>query len=792
MLKNYLLVAFRNLGKNRLFAFINIMGLGIALSVCIVAFFNSMFNYEFDRTHENFKSIYRVNSYRDMQGREQEYGIVPATLGLEVKKDIPGIERSARLMRSFSPVKGDEDEPFPAQVSFIDPEFLDIFTFPLVNGDKNSILGQGNVLLSETMAKTLFGVEYPVGKAITVVNDQSREFAFTVGGVFTDLPENSSFRIDVLTHFDNFLLMWDIKDTDWKFMTTVQFIQVSDKSQLSSITAGLKEYLPVQNEAREDFRINRFTLVPLDDVGENSRNVWSSGLFPGLHPAALIAPAFMAIFILLIACFNFANTSIAIFSKRIKEIGLRKTFGGQRKQLVAQFMLETLIVCLLALFVGIVIAEFLVPAYSSLWAYMSIKMTLTGYGFFWIFLLLLLLATGFVAGVYPAIYVSSLSPAGVFRGTSAFRGSGRLSSVLLTLQFAISITALIMGLVFAKNADYQRTLDLGYDRDKLLVLQIPPEKYASLRTEIRSDPKVISVAGTQNHIGYGGYRRPVKDEEKQLEVDVLDIGPDYAQTMGLRLVEGRFFDELRQSADRENGSIIVNQKLLSDFGWKEGIGKVVTLYDTTKLTVVGVVKDFYSEGLWEEIEPSMMRLAGNDNYYTLAVRANPADQPDVLEFMRTTWKNLVPNSIFGGRAQEELMQEEKDINNSILKVNFFLAIVAAFLSLIGMYNLVSIDIIRRTKEVGIRKIQGTPVPVIMFLLSRKFVIVLIIASVLGCAGGYYMSLMLLDSIWDYFVDIKAGILLASAGIMLLATVLTLILKVVRAAMRNPAVSLRYE
>jgi putative ABC transport system permease protein len=792
MFRNYLLVAFRNLRKNRLFAFINIIGLGIALSVCIVAFFNHMFNYEFDRTHENFKSIYRVNSFRDMQGREQEYGIVPATLGLEIKKDIPGIERSARLMRTGSPVKGDEDEAFPAQVSYIDPEFLDIFTFPLVNGDKNSILGQGNVLVSESMAKTLFGGEYPVGKAITVVNDQSREFTFTVGGVFTDLPENSSFRIDVLSHFDNFLLMWDVKDTDWKFMTTVLFIQVSDKSLLPSISAGLKEYLPVQNEAREDFRINRFTLVSLDDVGENTRNIWSSGLFPGLHPAALIAPAFMAIFILLIACFNFANTSIAIFGKRIKEIGLRKTFGGQRKQLVTQFMFETLIVCLLALFVGIVIAEFLVPAYSSLWAYMSIKMTLTGYGFFWIFLLLLLLATGFVAGVYPAIYVSSFSPAGVFRGTSAFRGSGRLSAVLLTLQFAISITALVMGLVFAKNADYQRTLDLGYDRDKVLVLPIPPEKYASFRTEFRSDPRVISVAGTQNHIGYGSYRRPIKDEEKQLEVDVMDIGPEYAQTMGLRLVEGRFFDELRESADRENGSIIVNQKLLSDFGWNEGTGKVVTLYDTTKLTVIGVVKDFYLGGVWEEIEPAMLRLARNDNYYTLAIRANPADQPDVLEFMRTTWKSLVPNSIYGGRAQEELMQEEKDINGSILKVNFFLAIVATFLSLIGMFNLVSIDIIRRTKEVGIRKIQGAPVPVIMFLLSRKFVIILLIASVLGCAGGYYMSLMLLDSIWDYFVDIKAGILLAAAGIMLVATVLTLIFKVARSAMRNPAVSLRYE
>ncbi len=205
-----------------------------------------MFNYEFDRTHLNFNEIYRITSFRDMKGREQEYGIVPATLGLEIKKDIPGIERAARLMRTGSPVKIG-DNVFPAQVSFIDPEFLDIFTFPLKYGDKKVLTGQGNVLVSETMSKTLFGDEFPVGKTISIVNDQNKEFTFTVGGVFTDLPENSSFRIDILSHFDNFLLMWNVNDADWKFMTTVLFVQIPNKSLLPAISGALKNYLPVQN-----------------------------------------------------------------------------------------------------------------------------------------------------------------------------------------------------------------------------------------------------------------------------------------------------------------------------------------------------------------------------------------------------------------------------------------------------------------------------------------------------------------------------------------------------------------
>jgi putative ABC transport system permease protein len=791
MFRNYLLVTFRNLLKNKVFTLINIVGLGMALAICIVAFFNHMFNYEFDRTHENFNEIYRINCFRDMQGREQEYGVIPATLGLQIKNDIPGILRATRLQRTVSPVKRDNDV-FMSNVVYVDPEFLEIFTFPSVQGETKSIPGTGNVLVSETMAHNLFGNESPVGKLISVFNDQDKEFTFTISAVFKDLPENSSFRIDIISYYENFLRMWEQKDADWKLFVSAFFIQVPDKSLLPAITSSLKNYLPVQNNAREDFRINRFSLVPLKEVKSNTRNIWSSSLFPGLHPAALWAPLIMAIFVLLIACFNFANTSIATFSKRLKEIGLRKTFGGQRNQLVTQFMFETLIICLLALFVGIALASVLVPAYSNLWAYMSIKLTFTRYEIFWIFLLLLLSLTGFVAGVYPALYVSAFSPVNVLKGSTHFKGSGRLSVILLTLQFSISVMALVMGIVFVKNADYQRTLDLGYDRDKIIVVPIQSNIFTSLRNEILTNPKVIAAEGTGNHIGWGNYRRPVKDAEKQLEVDVLDIGPEYAQTMGLRLVEGRFFNRERAEADRSNNSIIVNQKLVNDFGWDKGVGKTITLYDTTKLNIVGVTEDFFTSGVWEKIEPAMLRISPIDQFYIMVVRAEPGNIASVLDFISEKWKEQSVNQIFGGRTQEDTMQEEKDINGSILKVCVFLAIVAALMSMIGMYNMVSLDIIKRTKEVGVRKIQGAPVPVIVYIVSKKFLIVLLVSSALGCTGGYYMSLMLMDSIWDYFVKITAGILLLSAFIMIIATILTISIKVVRAAMKNPVESLRYE
>jgi putative ABC transport system permease protein len=272
----------------------------------------------------------------------------------------------------------------------------------------------------------------------------------------------------------------------------------------------------------------------------------------------------------------------------------------------------------------------------------------------------------------------------------------------------------------------------------------------------------------------------------------MDIGPGYAKTMGLRLVEGRLFEESRKDADRSNNSIIVNSKFVNDLGWTTATGRYVTLYDTTRLYVIGVVEDFYTNGLWNKIEPTILRLSSSDQYSILAVRANKTDLPAILEDISLKWKDIAPDRIFGGQLQEDTLQEEKDINGSILKVNIFLAVTATLLSLIGMYNLVSLDIIKRTKEIGIRKIQGAPMHIIMYIICRKFIIILAIASIVGCAGGYYMSLKLLDSIWDYFVSISALMLLFAILILFLATVMTIILKVFRAAMRNPVESLRYE
>jgi len=790
MFRNYILVTFRNLYKNKVYALINILGLGVALAICIVAYFNHMFGYDFDRGNENFEEIYRVTSNRQMQDRDQEFGIVPSPLGPEILKELPAVKKAARMMGSYSPVKVGIDN-FNRRVSYVDPDFLEIFTFHLVSGNKQALLNPNNVLISEEMATALYGDEDPMGQPITIFNDESQEFTYTIAGVFKDLPQNHSFRIDILTHIENFLTMWQAEDTNWNLFARLLFLQVGDPEALPRIQEGLDSYVPVQNEANESFTITGFNLVPLVEVNKRSRETFNNSLYPGLHPAAVLAPLMMALTMLLIACFNFANTAIASSGKRLMEIGIRKMAGGERKQLLVQFLIENYIICFLALLVGIAGATILVPAYGSMWEYMTLTLTFSQYPSFWIFLVGLLLFTGFVAGAYPALYISSFTPLKILQSRTRLGKGGPLATGLLGFQFTISVLAIVSGIIFSMNAIFQETLDLGYARKELIVVDLQPKDFTSYYEAIVRDPRIVSAAGTQEHIGYGWYQRTIEDEDQEMEVNVMDVGPRYLETMGITLLDGRIFHPDRVEADR-GVSIVVNQMMADAFGWENPVGRQVRMDDSIMFRVLGVVKDFYSNGMWSKIEPMMMKLPPEDSYRTMAVRAKSSDLPGVLEYLRETWVKMIPNYPFEGMYQEDTLEEEKAINRSIKQLYIFLAIVATILSMIGLYTLISLSILNRTKEIGIRKVMGSPIPRIWLVLSKGFLVNLAISSVIGCVGGYYLSLMMLDSIWEYWLDFNAWIYIYSVLIILAMTMATITGKIYQAALQNPVTCLRYE
>ena len=341
------------------------------------------------------------------------------------------------------------------------------------------------------------------------------------------------------------------------------------------------------------------------------------------------------------------------------------------------------------------------------------------------------------------------------------------------------------------NAVYQETVDLGYARDELIVVPINRNDFNSYYETVTQNPSIIQVAGTQEHIGFGQYRRSIEDEDQKLEVNVLDVGPRYMQTMGLTVIDGRIFDPDRMDADR-GVSIVVNQMMVSSFGWENPVGKQVRMNDTIQYTIVGVVKDFFANGMWAKIEPTLLKLPNEDFYYSMAIRAKKEDLPEVLEYLRETWVKSFPNYPFTGMYQEDTLQEEKAINRSIKQLYIFLAIVATILSMIGLYTLVSLSILNRTKEIGVRKVMGAPIPRILLVLSKSFLINLAISSLIGCVGGYYLSLMMLGSIWEQFLDFTPDIYIYSVLIIFVTTVTTITGKIYQAALQNPVSCLRYE
>ncbi|UCG28662.1 MAG: ABC transporter permease, partial [Bacteroidales bacterium] len=730
MFKNYLLTALRNLYKNKLFALINILGLGIALAICVVAYFNHMFAADFDMMHSRSHEIYKINSVRDLQGRSQEYGITPMALGPMIAESINGVESLIRISLSRSPVKHG-NEVFNRLVAYADPEYFNAFDLPLKTGAYESFRGKGNIMISEKLAGIHFGDSDPVGEIITVFDDNGNPFDYVVGAVFKEIPQNNTIQFDALTVFENFPDMFKIEENDWRNFVAATFLVIPDEGKILTIDAKIDELIPVQNKGNETFTITDFRLLPLKEVANNSRDIWSNWLWPGLHPAHRISPTIMAILILLIACFNFTNTAIAVSSKRLKEISMRKISGGTRGQLILQFWGENLFICLLALLLAIFFAQILIGAYNRLWDYMTLSMDFSGNVRFWIFLVAILFITGIIAGTYPSVYISSFRPMEILRQRVKLGGTSLLSKILLAFQVCISVVSLVGGIVFSRNAYYQDTLDLGYDKENILVVSVNNQSdYEKFRQVLIRNPRIISVAGTYNHVGWGYYRRGVEFQEMKHEVNVMDIGQGYIETVGLDLVEGRSFEEGFEKSD-EVGSIIVNEKFVEDFKWDDPVGKRITLQDTITLTVIGTIKDFYLQNFWSPIDPTMLRLVDRDWYYNLAIRSRPEDRDAVFDFLETEWKRLIPNVPFRGIYQEETLEEARYINASIKKIFVFLAITATLLSLIGLYNLISLNIISRTKEIGIRKVMGSGIPNIALRTNRAYIIIVIVSSLLG-------------------------------------------------------------
>lgn len=792
MLKNFFLITLRNMMKNKLFIFINIFGMGVAIACCIVAYFAYEHNATFDLIHKNAEQIYRVSSVREFDSQVTKFGYGPLPLKRIVDQNLKDVDRSSRFHFSYSNFKRDDDL-FASNLSYVDPEFFEMFSFEFINGDPKALKDVTSLFINDKMAIRLFGSpREAVGKTITqVYGTQLKEVK--IAGVFKEVPQNSSFYSrEAFMNFENCKDEHaGVQDENWSQETTL-FLQINDPSRVSAVHQQLQAYVENNNKVREDFIIREFALDHLPAMARaDQANDVQSWTWDSPPPSAIIGSATMGILILLIACFNLTNTAIAISSRRLKEIGIRKVMGSLRKQLIIQFIGETTLICFFSLLVGLIIAEFLTEGWNTMWEYMRITPHYFDNPPFLIFLGCVLLFTGLLAGAYPAFYISNFQPISILKGKLKFGGTNYFTRTLLGLQFAISLIAIVSAIAFLQNAEFQKEYDLGFDSKGSVIAWLNSrEEFETYRNSLQENPEIISLAGAASGIFSNRVHEPVKHESKQVEVDIIDVGDNYLKTMNLTLVEGRDFERDSETDKRE--SVIISQKMASLFGWEKPLGKEIIWKDTAKLYVVGVVKDVYTMGLWRAMEPLMIRYVGPEKYSQIVVNTQAGNVPAINKFMETKWKEIFPNRLYNGYMLVENTDEVDDVNKNIFTMYGFLGIIALMLSATGLFTLVSLNIIKRTKEIGVRKVLGASIGNITRIINTEFFVILLLASGIGSLLSYYAVDLLMGSIWNYYRATTVFTFVISVSIMFIVSALVVGYKVFSAASMNPVNTLRDE
>ena len=794
MLFNYVLLTFRTLLKNKVTFIINLLGMSIALGCCIAAYVNYEFNAGFDKTQTNTEELYRVSFVHEAEGKETKYGVTPMPLTNIIRENFKEAESVIHYISKDGRFRIG-DELFQKEFIYADPEFTKLFTIDLLSGSLD-LSDKTTVLISDKLAKTYFNTDDAVGKPLTqIINGEPREYV--VGGVYRSFPYNSSFRFDLLTTFDNYFSDPTQRSNvlnDWKKWTTT-FLQIKNPAAVARIEKQLQQFVKTQNEAREDLKVKNFYVEPFTGMAKRAVAARMQGhwLNMPMPPAAVVAPFFMAGLILLVACFNFTNNAIAVAGNRLKEIGIRKVVGGKRRQLIVQFLSETFVFCILATIVALILGEYFVAGWDALWPGIELTVNYKNNLPFIAALIALVGTTALLAGAYPAFYISAFRPIQILRGTTRFGGTNIFTKTLLVFQFSISLAAVIFALAFYNNSRYQKEFDLGYSYQSVVQVEVENEdQFNQLKNVIASNPLITSTGGSEHHIYASSAKASVKTENLQeKEIDVLNIGEDYFKTVNVRLISGREFEKDRASDYKE--SIIVNEEFIRVFNLgKDPFNHRITLNDTLQYNIVGVVKDVYLRALFEPLAPLVFKYSPKEKYRYLVASTSRDQLVTVNNQIREEWKKLFPTSLYTGRLMEERMVMAMEHFDNVIILYTFLGIVAIIMSISGLYSLVALNLQKRTKELGIRKVLGAPLYAIILQASKLFLVIMTISFVTGSLAGSLLVNALMNNIWEYYEAIDVTVLSVSVVALFLIATMTVAMRIFRVSTTNPVESLRYE
>ncbi|MGE5521779.1 MAG: ABC transporter permease [Candidatus Dadabacteria bacterium] len=806
MFRNYMKVALRNLWKYKGYSAINIFGLAAGLATCLLILIFVIDELSYDHYNKNIDRIYRVDGDIKFGGSHFILAVVPDPAGPELKKQFPQVEQYVRFRQrgGFLVRKGDNNIQ-ENKVVFTDSSLFNVFTLPLIAGDaRTALVDPKSMVITEDIARKYFNSTEVIGKTL-VINDTS---SFKISAVIRNIPTQSHFNFDffvpmaaleesrrnhwVSNNFNTYLLMQ--KGTDMK-----AFSKAVDKFLSDHVAQQAKQFLSItEEEFRKSGNFVHYSLTPLADIHLKSSKVAEMGANGSMQYVYIFSA--IALIILLIACVNFMNLSTARSSGRAREVGIRKVLGSEKSQLVKQFLSESVLISFISLLLALGLAALLVPVFNQL-SGKNIHLNLLGP---WMvpILLLMVVLVGLVAGSYPSFYLSSFQPIDVLKGKLATGMKGAsLRSILVVFQFTISIILIIGTVVIYSQLKYIRDKELGYDRDKVLVVQ---NTYAlgdhakTFKDRLLNNKQITGVTVT-GFLPTGDYRNDsplfpdaTLDQKNAVSMQNWYVDESYIPTLHMKLIKGRNF-----SADMptDSSAIIINEAAAKLLGFTDPVDK--ELYYITSLQtksskayrVIGLMKNFNFNSLREEVTPMALFL-GTDKG-SVAIRYQTGNIPALISYVQNEWKTLLPNQPFSYSFMDDDFNKIYDKEQRIGKIAFSFSILAILIACLGLLGLVTYAAEQRTKEIGIRKVLGASVVNIFHMLSGDFLRLVFISLLIAFPIAWWaMNKWLQD--YAYRIQINWWVFVLAALIASIIAVISVSFQALKAALTNPVRNLRTE
>ncbi|WP_080054618.1 ABC transporter permease [Spirosoma aerolatum] len=786
MFRNYLSITTRNLKRNFRYVIINVLGLSIGIGFGILAFLNYQYAHTFDNWHRNRARIVRVESVK--ADNLTLYGTCPSPLATDAQQ-ISGVETGVRFEARRAVVKYG-DNTFNEVLHFADLNFFRVFDFKIIKGSAD-FSDPSSVLISNEIATKYFGSENPIGKSIIVYADQPFKKVLTVRGVIDSQQKQSSIRFDFLTHLSNqFDNNKPVDYTNWEYRADAVFLLLKHASDRTAVEASLANFVARQQSADPDWKISRFVVEPFATVALSGRSLRNNSLYPSLPAAAVWGTVAMAIMILLTAALNFANMTIAVCNGRLREIGVRKVLGGTQSQLVVQLLTESSVICTLSILLGMILAYPIVIWYNHMWSYLELTIDYTQPTVL-AFLLGLLIFVTLLAGSYPAFYVSAFRPTHIFRGALRFGGSGLFSRIMMGIQIAISLTAVVTGLSFERNAEFNRTANVGYDRQNVIGAYVYDEStWQVFKTAAQSIPNIEAVGGTQNLPGFSYSMTNFNLNSESHESMLYNVGDDFLRMLQIELRDGQPLLPLQ--GDQPAQTVLVNETFLREFGeGKPLIGQSIRL-DSTTYQIGGVVRDFMTNTPFRPISSAIIRPVPPSRFVYFIARVKAEHQKQVFAELEKTWKRLFPYKPFDGVYLNNALAEAESVSTSIAETMGVFSLVTVLLAISGLFSLISLNVLKRMREVAVRRVLGATGAQVGWVLHKNYLWILAIATLVGCSLGYYMAIMIMNSVFKINNGVSAVAIILSAIAVLTIAFSTILLKLWQTLKLNPVDALKAE